>query len=249
MTPLVGDKVIVEKGLIIDILPRKNRLARPPVSNIDMLVIIIAATMPKPDLLMVDKLIVEAKCAGMDVTLCINKCDLSSQNAQMLAQEYANTGVGVLIISAKDHIGIQELKDKLKGKTACFAGQSAAGKSSTINALYPGLGLVTGELSKRVERGKHTTRHCEIFITEDSKVIDTPGFSLIAVSEIPPCELADYYDEMRLCPGCRFTGCIHKDEPGCAVKEQLGKTINSNRYARYLEILEELQEAERNKYD
>lgn len=258
VTPMVGDMVEFEprrdgEGFLKTIMPRKNALIRPPAANLDQLVIVIAASAPKPDLLLVDKLLVQ--CAILDVQpiIAVNKCDeMNNEIYERIIGEYQACGYPLLSVSAASGEGIHALKPLLKGKTTCFAGQSAVGKSSVLNALFPELSLKTGGLSRKTERGKHTTRHAQFLILpDDVAVLDTPGFSLLEMEGIEPELLSQFYPEMQgRAQLCRFRGCMHISEPDCAVKELVAAGgLAPGRYERYIAIAGELIERKKRQYD
>ena len=206
---------------------------------------------PYPDFLLLDKLIACAIFHQIDVLLTVNKTDLRDEAFhEKIVKEYVPF-FRVLFVSAEKKEGLNELKAALHGKTTCFSGQSAVGKSSILNALYPYLGLETGQLSAKTLRGKNTTRHSEIFpMGENTFLMDTPGFSLFDFTEIPSENLHLYYPEFQAYLGkCRFDMCSHRTEPDCAVKQAVAEgKISSERYFRYTEFEKELKEKEKNRY-
>ncbi len=239
----------VSGGYVEDILPRKNDLIRPAVANLDMLLIVLSAKKPKPDYLLADKLIIYARYNNIPCAIAVNKCD--SGKPDETVRQYEKSGVPVYAISAHSGDGLADIKELIRGKCVCLAGQSAVGKSSMVNALSPGLSLDTGGLSKKTDRGKHTTRHSELlYIKEcDATVIDTPGFSILECVDIEPEELSQYYGEFKW-QDCRFTECLHDKEPDCAVKKQLEMgEISPERYERYKTILYKLKERKETMYD
>lgn len=253
--PLPGDNVLFTPpsktagGSIDEILPRKNELPRPAVANVDLLFVILSAAKPKPDYLLADKLIIYGLYNHIDIVIGINKVDVGALEAEIGAQ-YAKSGAAVLSFSAKSGQGLEDVRALLKDKFTCLAGQSAVGKSSLLNALSPQLALEIGGLSKKTARGRHTTRHSELIELEElnAVVADTPGFSILDVTDIEPEELRDYYHEFDGI-NCRFDMCLHDKEPDCGVKEsaQNGE-INPARYERYITILHELLERRDNRY-
>ena len=257
ITPVVGDVVefVEEKtghSFITDILPRKNILIRPAAANIDKLIIVMSASAPHPDFLLVDKLTLTCEKLKIEPVLVINKCDTDDGTAECIEREYACTGYKIYRTSAKKNIGIEALREEMKGKVSCFSGQSAVGKSSILNALMPDLNLETGDLSRKTERGKHTTRHAQLWETEGGgAVLDTPGFSLLEHMIADPSELRTLYPEMKLASDeCRFTGCVHIKEPDCAVKSLVadGK-MSQGRYDRYVVLYNEVLELFKHRYD
>ncbi len=234
----VGDYVNFEKGVITEIYPRKNRFIRPSVSNIDLIVAVISPE-PKPDLLLVDKLLISAEKENVDKLIVVNKLDVNDNLIDNIKSEYKNLSLDVLCVSAKTGEGIEELKERLKNKVSVLAGQSAVGKTSIINAIF-GLQLKTGELSEKILRGKHTTTRSEIFEYNDYKIIDSPGFAVIEadvkLDVLPEC----YPEYFEVSSRCKFRGCSHVNEPECKVKEMVNKGIfSSKRYERYLQIYDE----------
>jgi ribosome biogenesis GTPase len=258
ITPLPGDMVRFSPqkdsyGFIEEILPRRNELKRPRVANIDIAAIVASAHKPLVDKLLCDKLVIHLKRAGIRPLLVINKCDVAAPEAvDALEAEYRNV-CPIVRVSAFSGEGLPALKAALSGCCTCFAGQSATGKSSLLNALFPHLSLETGGLSRKVDRGRHTTRHAELMVLDDfsGTVVDTPGFSFLEPESIQPEELGALYSDFEShASGCRFTGCLHDKEPGCGVKEAVLKgIISEGRYQRYLTILKELQEMKEKRYD
>lgn len=259
MTPMIGDNVEFtpgsggELGSIDKILPRRNALKRPAIANIDTLLLVTAACDPEPDLLLLDKLLIAAFSLDMEIVLLINKCDLVAPEAvEALSQQYGGAVGGVLAVSARNGLGQDALIERLKGRCSCLSGQSGAGKSSILNCLFPDKALQTGGISDRTSRGKHTTRHVELLsIPGGGEVADTPGFSLMELESMEPARLPECYPEFARYNGqCRFAGCMHDSEPGCAVKAaaEAGE-IPDGRLKRYKEILTEAREKWRSRYD
>lgn len=255
VTPMVGDLVELsfpETGFasMDEILPRTNALLRPPVANIDLLVIVLSASVPKPDLLLADKLLIQAQTLKIEPLLVLNKIDAAKQEiTDEFLRDYAT--FRTLLASSRTGEGIDALEAALTNRVSCFAGQSAVGKSSLLNALFPGLSLETGELAKRTDRGKHTTRQAELWPFLGGAVLDTPGFSLFEMSELSQDALNLCYPEFSgVYTECRFTGCHHNAEPDCAVKALLSQgKLSKGRYERYLEIQKEIEEKRKHKYD
>lgn len=255
VTPMVGDLVEIslhETGFAAmdDILPRKNALLRPPVSNIDLLVIVLSASIPKPDFLLADKLLIQAQTLHIEPLLILNKMDTAKPEiAEEFSRDYA--AFHTLLASSANGYGIDALKEALTNRVSCFAGQSAVGKSSLLNALFPELSLETGGLAKKTDRGKHTTRQAELWPYLGGAVLDTPGFSLFEMSELDQDAMNASYPEFTgVTSECRFAGCRHIAEPDCAVKALLknGK-LSQGRYARYCEIQTEIDEKRKHRYD
>ncbi len=258
ISPLVGDQVVIAPeegkttGFVTEILPRKNLLTRPPCANVDRFVLVLSAHLPKADLLLADKLLLQAALQKVEPMICLNKCDLASPDEiGALAKDFRALGAPVLALSAKTGQGMSELAGQLAGKISCFAGQSAVGKSSLLNALAPHLALETGGLSKKTARGRHTTRFSSLLPLCGGYAMDTPGFSLLDLAPMPPSELAQYYPEMAPYLGrCRFEDCLHDAEPDCAVKEAVRNgAFPAGRYERYKELLHELKDLYRRRFD
>ena len=248
IVPMIGDEVEIDvkngKGTVISIYPRRSKLIRPAVANIDMIVIVAAAASPEPNVSVIDKMLVNAEINGIEPIVCINKCDLAS--AAGLKELYTRAGYRAVCVSAETGEGTYELFSLIKGRIAVFAGVSGVGKSSLLT-IITGSELETGRVSEKISRGRHTTRHVELFATEDGGyVMDTPGFSSVEPEDISEGELAGYFPEMREMDGkCRFRGCAHMDEPDCAVKELVRSgEIAASRYESYRRLYE-LQRSKR----
>ena len=254
--PLVGDDVEIEVlneeeklGNIVKILPRRSELIRPAVANIDQALVIFAAREPKPNLSLLDRFLVIMEKQDVPVIICFNKQDLcDEEEVGRLKEIYEACGYPVVLASAKQGEGIEEIKSRLRGKTTTVAGPSGVGKSSLTNLLQNEVQMETGEISKKLGRGRHTTRHSQIIqIEEDTWLYDTAGFTSFYVEEIEKEELRFYFREFSKYEGtCRFQGCTHTHEPGCMVKNALeeGK-ISKERYENYLELYGELKEKRR----
>lgn len=238
---LCGDFVEFDNGVINKILDRKNSFIRPSVANIDTVVIVIASE-PKPDFYLIDKLTINAIKEDCEIIFVINKTDITDELYNKICDEYKHCSNKFIKVSAKDNIGIDELRKELNGKLCVLAGQSAVGKTSLINSLFF-LNLKTGELSEKIQRGKHTTTSSEMHVFGDIKIIDSPGFAVIDadvdLTVLPEC-YPEYFD---LQSGCKFRGCAHISEPDCKVKQAVkeGK-LSIDRYNRYVEIYKEVLE-------
>lgn len=256
MKPLVGDVVeidildeIEKKGNITEIIERKNELIRPAVANIDQALVVFAVTKPKPHFNLLDRFLVMMESKEIPVVLCFNKKDIATEpEIQELKEIYEKCGYQMIFTSALEEENTEELKNLLRGKTTAIAGPSGVGKSSLINIFQPDANMETGCISEKIERGKHTTRHSElIWIEDNTYIMDTPGFSSLYTNEFEKEELKYYFTEFAEYEGlCRFLGCDHVHEPGCAVKQALeeGK-IHPVRYTNYLEMYNELKEKRR----
>ena len=254
--PLVGDDVEMEvthekdmEGNIMRILPRKNELVRPAVANIDQALVVFAVTKPKPHFNLLDRFLVMMETKEIPAILCFNKADIAG-DAEIagLKAVYENCGYPLIFTSAKKEENIDRLKELLQGKTTAAAGPSGVGKSSLINLLQSGVKMETGSISRKIERGKHTTRHSElIMLGDESYIMDTPGFSSLYAGNMEKEDLKYCFPEFAPYEGkCRFNGCGHVHEPGCAVKRAVedGK-IHRIRYEDYVLMYRELQERKR----
>ncbi len=259
--PLVGDDVEIDiideekkLGNITEILPRRAQLLRPPVANVDQAVILFAIVKPNPSFNLLDRFLIMMRGQNLPVIICFNKQDIATKEEQEeLIEAYEKCGYKVLFISVKEEKGLDELKSLLKGKTTTLAGPSGVGKSSLLNKLVPDADMQTGELSKKIERGKNTTRHSELFYVKelsddegfDTFVIDTPGFTSLEMRDVTTDNLMQYYPEFEEYePECRFGGCSHIAEPDCGVKRAIeeGK-ISKVRYENYKVLYSELKNA------
>ncbi len=252
LTPMVGDIVNIEvtdteklEGYVVDIHPRKNELFRPLVSNIDLLLVTFAVESPEPSFVLIDKLIVTAESRGIPVAVCINKCDLDEEKAQKYTEEYQLCGYPVILCSAETGKNVDALRELLQGKTTALAGNSGVGKSSLLNAIGESFNLKTGNVSDKIQRGKHTTRHTELFpLSFGGYVLDTPGFGSYEIEKISYRDLASLFPEIEAHEGgCRFVGCSHIKEPDCSVKAALAEgKIGASRYNSYTELYEQLKQ-------
>ena len=254
--PLVGDEVEIEvldeaekEGNLVQIHNRKNQLIRPAVSNVDQALVLFAASDPKPNLNLLDRFLILMERQQVPVLICFNKADLlGDQELAALYENYQKSGYPVFVISVEKEEGLEELRKLLLGKTTVMAGPSGVGKSSFLNKMKPEAAMETGEVSRKIKRGRHTTRHSEFFeIGPESFLMDTPGFSSIYLDGIEPEELQEYFPEFAQWTGqCRFTGCAHIGERDCGVKRALeeGK-LSRTRYENYVLLYRELKEKRR----
>ena len=257
LTPLVGDEVMFipgrgeEDGWLEDILDRKSVCVRPPVANITLLLLVVSPE-PAPDLLLMDRLMVQARRQNMAVAMVVTKSDLDGGAlAEELAVQYAADGLTVLRASSRTGEGEEAVREIMRGETCCLCGQSGCGKSTLLNRLFD-LGLETGDISEKIRRGKNTTRKAELFVLGDIRVLDTAGFSLLEMEDVmDPAELRLSYPAFLPYEGqCRFSPCLHDREPGCAVSVAVAEgRLNEKRVKRYRELLTEVRDAWRERYD
>jgi len=247
ITPLPGDRVRIsvldeakKQGNIEEIFPRETVLVRPAVANVNQLVAVIAVKSPEPDLLLLDKLLVTAEKKGMKAVICINKIDLDTQDEhKRIINAYSATDYDLVLTSSKIDTGYDRLKEVLKDRISVLAGQSGVGKSTILNRLMNASIMKTGEVSEKLERGRHTTRHAELIMLDNGgHLLDTPGFSSFELADIKCEELQYYYPEFSSFIGnCKFTGCSHIAEPGCSVKAALEQgLIDRRRFERYTHL-------------
>lgn len=250
--PLPGDLAEIavldeteSKGNLERILPRKNALIRPAVANVDQAMVIFAFESPKPNFNLLDRFLVTMEKNGIPPVILFNKKDLAREGQQEeILRRYVNTGYTMLFVSAKRGEELWRVRTVLKGKTTTVAGPSGVGKSSLINRLQTAERLQTGEISEKIERGRHTTRHTQLLpVEENTYILDTPGFSSIELFDLRKEELGDLFPEIASrADGCRFAGCSHLTEPDCAVKEALERgEISEGRYENYRLFYEELK--------
>ncbi len=259
ITPLVGDNVVIEitseekkEGNIVDILERSNSLIRPAAANVDQALVVFAAAKPDPNFNLLDRFLVMMQKQGIHTVVAFNKTDIvGDSDIERLKNAYELCGHELLFISVREQVGIDAIRNVLKGKTTVLAGPSGVGKSSLMNLLAPEANMVTGELSKKIDRGKQTTRHTELIrIAEGTYLCDTPGFTSLYVTDIAKDELRDYFVEFNAYrDSCRFDTCRHIKEPGCAVKAALeAGNISRIRYENYCMMFNELEKQEKRKY-
>lgn len=254
--PLVGDNVefsILDEeageGNIDEILPRKNALVRPAAANVDQALVLFALTQPSPNLNLLDRFLVMMAMEEIPVVICFNKADLGDGAMEEEYKKiYEGAGYEVHFISARTDLGMDQVRELLRGRTTVLAGPSGVGKSSLTNRIQPEASMETGGISRKIERGKHTTRHSELFFVEkDTYMMDTPGFSSMYTPEIEASELKEFFPEFaEFEDECRFLGCVHIGERVCGVREAVkeGK-ISLSRYENYRLIYEELKQKRR----
>ena len=245
----VGDEVSIDvlpdgDAVINSVKERKNHFVRPPIANVDSIVVVLAAAKPKPNFTLIDKFLIMAEKHGIEPVICINKCDLIPQEeVDSMAEIYSNA-YSVVKTSSVTGQGIDELASLISGKKVAFAGPSGVGKSSITNKIIPEANMETGGISQKTKRGKHTTRHVEIFETlQGGLLFDTPGFTSFEILDAEEDELKELYPEIARYTGmCRFDNCRHLKEPGCAVRDAVEKgEINSKRYDSYLFHMDEIK--------
>ncbi|PYI54344.1 ribosome small subunit-dependent GTPase A [Paenibacillus flagellatus] len=268
VSPLVGDRVVYEvtengEGTVDEILPRSTELIRPPVANVDQAVLAFSLTEPALNLQLLDKFLVHTERAGLETVICLTKRDLleDADTAELASGQepmavddvkrlYERIGYTVIATSTASGEGLDDVRARLAGRISVFSGQSGVGKSSLLNALVPGLTLETNEISSKLGRGKHTTRHVELIALEGSGgglVADTPGFSQLDFLQMEAEELSGCFAEMkRIASGCKFRGCLHQHEPGCQVIAAVESgDVAPTRYKHYLVFLQEMKERKR----
>lgn len=255
LRPLVGDMVEFtpgrgeEDGWLEAILPRRNELIRPPVANIDKLCAVVASSVPQADLLLVDRLLIFARMRGIEPVVVVSKCD--EGDAQEIIEQYSGANLRCFAVSAKSGQGIEQLREYLSGSVHAFGGQSGVGKSSMMNALY-GFSQEVGEISEKIERGKNTTRVCELKpVPGGGMALDTPGFSLLDLPLMDPNTIKDFMPEFAPYENqCRFQGCVHLYEPDCPVRDAVAQgDIAAQRHERYLRLYEDMRIRWRERYD
>ena len=254
--PMVGDDVTIKmehgKGVIEEIHKRKSELIRPMVANVSLAFVVFAVKNPDINFDLLNKFIVLCEYNNIEAVVCLNKIDLvSEEEREEIKKRINDIGYEVLFINAKEGVGIERLEQKIKGNTTVFCGPSGAGKSTLINRLSQREHMETGDVSKKLGRGKHTTRHSELIDIGEGYIVDTPGFSTLEIKDLMEkdslkyCfpEFSEYNDK------CKYRGCLHYKEPKCALKDALeeGK-INRYRYEFYIKTLEEIMEGEKRKW-
>ena len=237
------ERISPEEGVIERIEERTNLLQRPRVANLTQIVITVAAASPDPHPLVVSRFLVLAELSGVKkIILCVNKMDLCTGDPATFLAEYEAAGYPVLRVSAEQGTGLAELRERLAGEITVLAGPSGAGKSSLLNALDPSLALVTGAVSEKIGRGRHTTRRAELLPFMGGYVVDTPGFTQQELTELAPEDLAHCFPDFAHYTGCRFSPCSHSHEPNCAVKAAVeAEKLSRERYDAYIALLNELR--------
>lgn len=250
LSPVAGDRVVISvpdsgDGTVSQVLPRRNCLVRPPVANVDVLVLVASIREPSTNTLVLDKMIAVAEKQGICPLIVINKTDLG--DPQPLADVYQRAGFECFVVSALEPQTLQPLRERLVGCVSVFTGNSGVGKSSILNGLYPSLVLETGEISQKLGRGRHTTRSASLYRMGDGYLVDTPGFSSLDMEQVEPIakdELADCFREFEpYIGGCRFSGCAHYKEPNCAVRTAVERgEIAPSRYESYVTMYEAVKD-------
>ncbi|WP_243386807.1 ribosome small subunit-dependent GTPase A [Bacillus kexueae] len=254
ITPLVGDEVKYQadnerEGYILEIFERQNELVRPPISNVDVALLVFSAVQPEFSPSLLDRFLVLVEANQIKPIICISKMDLieddqTKTQIEQFVSDYRSIGYDVYLISTKDQSTIEALLPQFEDRVTVIAGQSGVGKSSLLNVLKPELQLKTNDISTHLGRGKHTTRHVELLDVAGGLVADTPGFSSLEFIDIEADDLSYCFIEMRKrSPQCKFRGCTHVKEPKCAVKEAVDSgEIPAYRYEHYLHFLDEIKE-------
>lgn len=254
--PYVGDEVIIEdtnkdEAVINEILPRKNCFIRPPIANVDCFVIVVAAARPEPNPDIIDKFLVMAEKNHTDIVICINKIDLITDEKRNEIEDIYKGLYPLVCVCGKTGQGLEEMAELLKNKKSALAGPSGAGKSTLLNLLQTRFTVETGAISEKTKRGKHTTRHVELFETDFGALLfDTPGFTSFDIMDAEVDELHFLYPEMSaLVGGCKYDDCRHIKEPDCCVRDAVAQgKIHESRYKSYVSQLKEIQEKESTKY-
>lgn len=257
ITPLVGDNVKIsivdeenKKGILEEIKERETELVRPPISNVNKAIIVFAIKNPNPNLSLLDRFIVLAERECLDIVIVLTKADLATdEELENLKRIYEMSGYKVIPVSNNENLNIDKVREELKGNIVVFAGPSGVGKSTLLNHIDSKFQLQTGEVSDKIKRGKHTTRHAELLKLEcGGMVADTPGFSSLTLDDIEETELKEYFIEFdEFSDECKFGGrCMHENEPSCGIKEAVkDNKISKERYESYLQLLNEKRQGKR----
>ncbi|MGM9532367.1 ribosome small subunit-dependent GTPase A [Intestinibacter sp.] len=256
ITPLVGDRVKIsivdeenKKGVVEEIQKRETELVRPPIANVNKALIVFAVKNPTPHLSLLDRFIVLAERENLEIVIVLTKIDLDDDNTfEKIKNIYEPCGYKVIGVSNFEKINIDKVREELKDNTVVFAGPSGVGKSSLLNEIDSNFKLKTGDVSDKIKRGRHTTRHAELFELEfGGLVADTPGFSSLTLDDIEDIELKEYFIEFEQYDDCKFgSKCIHQNEPNCAVKEAVENgEIPKERYESYIQLLNEIRQGKR----
>ena len=259
ITPVVGDKVEIEitdkekqQAVIVDVLDRTNYIKRPKIANLTKLVFVVSGKMPKPDLLLLDKQLAFAEYLQLSCFIVLNKMDLEKEEElEKIAKIYRDIGYPVILTNAKQKVGLEQVKEALKGEISAFSGNSGVGKSTLLNALFEENMTLEGEISNKNKKGKNTTTCVSLYdLGENTYIADTPGFSTFDITEIEAKDLWQYFREfVPYEKNCEFVGCTHIKEQSCGIKEQLlAGNITKSRYDNYQRIYEDLKEKEEHKW-
>ncbi len=258
INPLVGDRVVFtpiggKEGVVEEVLPRTIELKRPPIANIDQAVLTFSAKEPDFNSKLLDRMLVQVERVGLSAVIVVTKADLLTDPsvAEVWLHPYREMGYQTVVVSTESGHGLEQARELLQGKLSGLSGNSGVGKSTLLNALVPGLNLNIGEISQKLGRGRHTTRHSEIFrIGEDTYVIDTPGFASLEFTELEPDRLRECFrDIWKIGQDCDYRSCLHETEEGCAVRAAAEEgSMSKDRYEHYLEFLAEVKEAKEWRY-
>ncbi|MFY0544480.1 ribosome small subunit-dependent GTPase A [Brevibacillus sp. H7] len=254
VNPLVGDWVVYDaisdsEGYVMEVGERTSELLRPPIANVDQAILVFSLVEPSFSSLLLDKFLVHTEKAGIDSIIVLSKADMARmEEVDAIVRKYEGIGYRVIPTSTRDQRGVDDVRAELRDRISVFAGQSGVGKSSLINALFPGISLQTGDVSQKLGRGRHTTRHVELIpLAGGGYVADTPGFSSLEFIGISELDLAESFrDFAAISDQCKFRGCLHLSEPACAVREALEEgEVDRERYEHYRQFMEELREYQR----
>ncbi|UOF89205.1 ribosome small subunit-dependent GTPase A [Fodinisporobacter ferrooxydans] len=257
ITPLVGDQVkfsrVGSEGVVEEILPRTSALVRPPIANVALVCIFISLKEPDLNERLLDRMLVQAESQHVQPLICVTKVDLDADKQMLhhLQSIYEPVGYDVLVVSGKFLLGLNEFQAYIAGKTCVLTGPSGVGKSTFLHALLPEAGIKMGDVSQKIGRGKHTTRHVELFrLNPHTFVADTPGFSQLDVTNMEPEQLQFWFPEIRtLRESCEYRRCLHESEEGCAIRSALDHgNLSDIRYGNYLAFLKEVREAKNRRY-